>query len=175
MSDTEGEEYVGKLLRLFIINHNKNKCTSKQEMCEFLCVNKLLGQHILEKATEYITVFNLKIVQNTLDPNKYFVVTGKTLANRKKEIAHENISIEKKQLYTILGCIQITCNEFKNAEMLKECSLFNSHVEETLKKFKTQGYITKKIEKNEIIWQFGWRYYLEYSHFMDSVEYFKLK
>ncbi|OQS54417.1 hypothetical protein EHP00_1880 [Ecytonucleospora hepatopenaei] len=165
-------EYMGKAIRLLMINHRKSKLTNKKELSEFLCVKAAVIPHIIKMAMEFVCVFNLKIVEADTHGHsgEYFLVADGQPREDKE------IELFKKQLYTVFGCIQATGNNFTNTMILKDCNLFRGYdVNEEMMKMKQFGYISKKITKTEIIWSYGWRFYLEYGHFYDVISHFECK
>ena len=181
--------YLGKLLRLFIINQNKSKLTTKKEISAYLKINDVKTEQLIKDAKEYVTVFNLNIID--VEKNKYFItreknikleITSKTReeGDRRMSINEiyemNNLKMDEIELYTFLSCIQIEHNDLRDIELLKTSSIFRGrNIEQSIKRFINRGYVIRKQDKNENVYQFGWRYYIEYDHFLDIFEYFKLK
>lgn len=172
-------ENCGKLIRMLIYNHQKNRPVFKSEINKFLTIDSNMRSSILKVAQNYLNKFNLKMVGVSgsgmvcyKDSDKIFL---RKILDKKSKKTKVTLNDDEKVLFFLIAVIKLENNklEERKTKLLDECKLFKSmSAEEYLKIFKGQGYFAiEKIEEKEN-WVFGWRYYVEFDDSDNIIEYF---
>lgn len=172
-------EYLGKITRLLIENHNKNRPVPKKEIADVLKISTKSLEDILELIPAFLKKIGLQIAGITQN-EVVQIKNGEKLFLRKiyKEEVKKSKLIptqEERMLFTVFSAIQLENNKFEESkiEILKMSPCFDQvKIIEFLAKCKANGYLTSKIENENVFWSLGWRFYVEYDDF-NIVEYFK--
>lgn len=197
--------YIGKIIKIIILNHKRDKWTDKKELLTYLNINKVKFNKYIQDAQEYIKIFGLQIISVQPDisnkDDKYFIIKSPNIINNFNNEWNNNLSyillhdikqietkfcdqtldnnvipIEKKQLYTVFAMCEAENDRFEHIEYLSNCNVFRGFdIEKQLQDMKKKGYIKTKIENMKIIYSRNWRYYAEYGDFFNITEFFKLK
>lgn len=172
-------EYIGKISKLLIESHRKNKTLDKVEIRNELAVSLPELNSLLYKTQEYLSFLGLEMVGISptqtvpIDEGKKFFVRKQYMDENKR--IKMSINIEDKKLFIIISAIQLENNrmhEDKKIEIQK-CKYFKDiDINVYMNGLRTSGYIQAFKENDFSYWSLGWRYYVEYSDCFDIFEYF---
>lgn len=169
-------ESCGKVMRLFISNHSKNKLTSKQEIRSLLSINKAEYDKLMISISEYASILGLEVVGVESEGLKPIASAEKFFVRKvKNQISQETKSAStfEKKLFLIFAALRIEKNamEDETIEKLGTCKLFNDCAIKTfVKELKSMGYVSSKISDDKNIWSYGWRFYVEYEEALELSE-----
>lgn len=177
------QEYCGKLIRLLIDNHRRNRLISKLEIRDIFKLDVLDLNLLLKHLREYLEKLGLELVGisdlkicNVESAKKLFL--RKLFREIKEEDAHLEATLEEKRLFTVFSLIQLENNNLdeRKFNQIRGCKYFaNIKLEDVFSKAKSHGYlISRKVDDN-IFWSLGWRFYSEYADSLDVVDYFSEK
>lgn len=106
--------------------------------------------------------------KETEKDDKYFL--RRSSINNKVKAA-EDFSKEDKRMYFIFAIISVENNNLaeENLDQLNETELFDGcMIHEYMKELKNSGYVKSRIVEDILYWSYGWRFYAEYEHAMDT-------
>jgi len=176
-------EYIGKIARLLMTNHQKNRATTRSEIKELTLIKSGEITGIIEKTADFVERFGLEIVgvanekidsksskrtYNLAEYDRFFL---RKLFDE-SEIKRQKIActIEDERLYLLFLSISVENNELElgKIEDLKACSIYEHlPLEDYIKDLKMKGYIAIKEREGDKVISYGWRYYAEYSEMID--------
>ena len=77
--------YIGKIIKIIILNHKRDKWTDKKELLTYLNINKVKFNKYIQDAQEYIKIFGLQIISVQPDisnkDDKYFIIKSPNIIN----------------------------------------------------------------------------------------------
>lgn len=180
-------ENIGRLIRILIYNHQKNRAVHKGELWKILNVDSTTRSALLSETRKdllngmqsYLKKFDLELIgvcndgTTTLDKcEKVFLRQFPSENFKKNKLSATH---DEKVLFFLCGVLKLENNRLdeKKIEILEKCKLFESvPVVDYLKAFKNQGYFSIETVDEKQIWTYGWRYYVELQGICDIVEYF---
>ncbi len=172
-------EYIGKIAKLLIENHRKNRAMERIELKSALSIQMVQLNKLLYKTQDFLSMMGLEMVG--VSPTEIVPIDeGKKLFLRKINLEDPkkvkiSPSLDDKRLFTILSAIQLENNHLYEEKLkdIQNCKYFRGiDLIQFMTSLKVVGYITNNKENEIVFWSVGWRFYVEHCDSFDVFEYF---
>lgn len=172
-------DYIGKIAKLLIENHRKNRAIERMEIKSILAIQMIELNKLLYQTQEYFNMMGLEIIG--ISPTQIVAIDeAKKLFVRRmpgedSKRVKSSANAEEKKLFTILSAVQLENNHMHEETILEiqKCKIFNKvDLLGFMTGMKTAGFLTNNKENEVTFWSLGWRFYVEYCDCFDIFDYF---